>query len=252
MLTRKQHQLLTFIEERLQDTGISPSYDEMRDALKLQSKSGIHRLITSLEERGFIRRLAHKARAVEVVRLPENMAEMHPHPPASPDGNLAPRQRFRNAKFAAHMSSETAPPALIPFRQVEVAPGAAAISLPLPGKIAAGTPISALTDTSGQIDVPVALIPTSGEHYALTIEGDSMVEAGILDGDTVIINRCSTADNGAIVVALIDEEEATLKRIRKNGDTVSLEPANRHYKTMIYETPRVRVQGRLVGLMRGY
>ncbi|MBE1237646.1 transcriptional repressor LexA [Phaeovibrio sulfidiphilus] len=255
MLTKKQHQLLTFIEGRLRETGISPSYDEMRDALGLRSKSGIHRLVLSLEERGFIRRLAHKARAVEVLRTPESSAAPSPFPmraDVTPEGYyLAPAPHGFPSQIRS-VGDATAPqPFAIPASHVE-AQGAPAVSLPLAGKIAAGTPISALNDTTTQVDVPSALIGAPGEHFALTIEGDSMVEAGILDGDTAIIRRCSSADNGTIVVALIDRDEATLKRIQKHKEGVALEPANRHYKVMVYPYSRVEIQGRLVAILREY
>lgn len=235
MLTRKQYELLMFIDERLRATGISPSFDEMKDALDLKSKSGIHRLITGLEERGFIRRLAHRARALEVVKLPENLADQ-PLPSAS--------SRFSPTVIKGNFNQNALAGA------APIAAGVDAVSLPLYGKIAAGTPIEALA-SQNQIEVPAALLGP-GEHYALTVEGDSMIEAGILDGDTVIIRRCDTADAGTIVVALVDDNEATLKRLRRKGGSIALEPANQKYETRIFPPDRVKVQGRLIGLMRNY
>lgn len=231
MLTRKQHELLTYIHRRLETTGTSPSFDEMKEALGLKSKSGIHRLITGLEERGFIRRLAHRARALEVVKLPEA---------AIPASSTASRTRFAPSVIQGRFPSGGNGPA-----------AAETIGLPLYGRIAAGTPIEALRDQSNVIEVPAALLG-GGEHYALEVAGDSMVDAGILDGDTVIICRCEAAENGTIVVALVDEQEATLKRLRRKGNSVALEAANPAYETRIFGPDRVRVQGRLVGLMRKY
>ncbi len=242
MLTRKQYELLIFIDQRLKATGVSPSFDEMKAALGLKSKSGIHRLITGLEERGFIRRLAHRARALEVMRLPENAGE-----PAAEDLDAAEAPPSRPA-FT---------PNVIPggFRNglpgAAVADGAEAISLPLYGRIAAGTPIEALRDHSNTIGVPGSMLG-SGEHYALEVEGDSMIDAGILDGDTVIIRRCESAENGQIVVALVDGGEVTLKRLRRKGSSIALEPANAKYETRVFGPDRVRVQGRLIGLLRKY
>ena len=239
MLTRKQHELLLFIHGRLSDSGVSPSFDEMKDALNLRSKSGIHRLITGLEERGFIRRLPHRARALEVVRLPEGMD-------ATASGARPPRGKFRPNVIKGDFSGALA------GRETPPAPAAAEIvQLPLYGRIAAGTPIEALRDNSNLVDVPASML-AGGDHYALEVAGDSMVEAGILDGDTVVIKRCDTADNGAIVVALVDANEATLKRLRRKGNTIALEPANPAYETRIFGADRVRVQGRLVGLIRKY
>jgi len=222
MLTRKQYELLNFINERLESTGVSPSFDEMKDALNLKSKSGIHRLITGLEERGFIRRLPHRARALEVTRLPENMG-------GQAKGNVV-RPNFKGGMTGSNGDSA---------------------SLPLLGRIAAGTPIEALRDNSNNVDIPATLVG-SGNHYALTVEGDSMVDAGIFDGDTVVIKTCDTADNGAIVVALIDDSEVTLKRLRRKGASIALEAANAAYETRIFGPDRVKVQGRLVGLIRAY
>ncbi len=230
MLTRKQHELLTFIHKYLSQHGVSPSFDEMKLALGLKSKSGIHRLITGLEERGFLRRLPHRARALEVVKLPENVslpAGNTPVPPLQPAGG--------NDNATIHGG----------------APGGENIALPLYGRIAAGTPIEALRDESNHIDVPASLLG-NGEYYALEIAGDSMIDAGIFDGDLVIIERCDTAPNGTIVVALVDGQEATLKRLRKKGKSIALEAANPAYETRIFGPDRVTVQGRLVTLIRQY
>jgi repressor LexA len=235
MLTKKQHELLLFIHKHLQKHGVSPSFDEMKAALELKSKSGIHRLITGLEERGFIRRLAHRARAVEVLRLPDDMAPAAPSPRVLPMASRGSARRY-SGPFDP-------PPA--PSNDTEALP------LPLYGRIAAGTPIEALRDYDNYVDVPTSLLG-QGDHYALEVEGDSMIEAGILDGDTVVIERTNTAENGAIVVALIDSEEATLKRLRRKGGAVALEPANKSYETRIFPPERVRIQGRLVGLLRRY
>ena len=220
MLTKKQRDLLIFINDRIQENGVSPSFDEMKDALDLKSKSGIHRLISALEERGFIRRLPHRARALEVLRLPDQDAPK--------EDNL-----FRPDFGAAGGDNDPH-----------------TIDIPLHGRIAAGTPIEALEQYEN-ISIPANMVG-GGSHYALEIDGDSMVEAGILDGDTVVIQRCDTAENGAIVVALVDEQEATLKTLRKKGPDVELEPANRDYQTQTYPANRVRIQGRLVGLLRQY
>ncbi len=243
MLTKKQHQLLIFIRERMNADGVAPSFDEMKEALKLKSKSGIHRLITALEERGFLRRLPHRARALEVVKLPDNSSER------LPDRNVErpPRERPERAGFNVINGNFTS---ALPGATVS-AGIAETLELPMYGKIAAGTPIEALRNPGEHIGVPAGML-SNGDHYALTIEGDSMIDAGIHDGDTVIIRRCENADNGSIVVALVDNEEATLKRLRRKGDTVALEPANKSYETRIFGPDRVRVQGRLVGLMRRY
>jgi len=234
MLTRKQYELLRFISERLKESGVPPSFDEMKDALDLRSKSGIHRLISGLEERGFIRRLPHRARALEVVKLPGESA-------VAPS---AERSRFSptviRGDFAAALPG------------APVAPDSAAADLPLYGRIAAGTPIEALRDQSTTVAVPGGLLSRGREHYALEVAGDSMVDAGIFEGDTVIIERADTADNGEIVVALVDNEEVTLKRLRRRGASIALEPANQTYETRIFGPDRVKVQGRLVGLMRRY
>jgi len=232
MLTRKQHQLLLFINQRLNASGVCPSFDEMKDALGLKSKSGIHRLISGLEERGFIRRLAHRARALEVLRLPEGAATAEPGRPGFAATVI--KGDFKSAFPGA--SSEGA---------VE------SLQLPLYGRIAAGTPIEALRDHSNSIDVPASLL-RGGDHYALEVSGDSMIDAGILSGDVVVIQRCDTADNGSIVVALIDDQEVTLKRLRRKGASIALEPANKTFETRIFGPDRVKVQGRLIGLLRRY
>ena len=224
MLTKKQYELLLFINERLKETGVSPSFDEMKEALNLKSKSGIHRLITALKERGFIKRLAHRARALEVVKLPDTMASSMSAP-------------TRHAPSAAN------------------APQAAnddnAVTVSVMGRIAAGTPIEALQEEVNQISVPIEMM-RSGDHYALEVHGDSMIDAGIFDGDTAIIQSGATADNGEIVVALVEGHEATLKRLRRKGEMIALEAANPAYETRIFRADQVRVQGRLVVLMRKY
>ena len=237
MLTRKQHELLTFINQRLAATGIAPSFDEMKDALNLRSKSGIHRLISGLEERGFIRRLPHRARALEVVRLPEESAAQPAAAVAGERGRFSPT--VIRGDFAGALPG------------TPVASDAAAVELPLYGRIAAGTPIEALRDETATVPIPGALLGR-GDHYALEVEGDSMIEAGILNGDTVIIQRCETAENGTIVVAIVDDQEVTLKRLRRRGASIALEPANQAYETRIFGPDRVKVQGRLVGLLRRY
>ena len=234
MLTEKQKELLLFIHARMQDKGVPPSFDEMKDALDLKSKSGIHRLITALVERGFIRRLPHRARAIEVIRLPENQTTLA----------VPKRPGFQPSVIEGSRSRElsTPPSTMIDSRTV---------SVPVMGRIAAGTPISAIQNHTHDIACPPDLL-TNGEHFALEVKGDSMIEAGILDGDTVIIRRCDTAENGDIVVALVDSEEATLKRLRKKGTTIALEAANPEFKTRIFGPDQVDIQGRLVGLMRRY
>jgi repressor LexA len=244
MLTRKQHQLLQFIRERMTADGVAPSFDEMKEALKLKSKSGIHRLITALEERGFLRRLPHRARALEVVKLPDNAIGRLPE--RNPDRVEAPRPERPGFNVITGNFSGA-----LPGVAVQPAANAETYELPLYGKIAAGTPIEALRNPGDHVGVPASML-SSGEHYALSIEGDSMIDAGILDGDTVVIKRTETAENGAIVVALVDNEEATLKRLRRKGDKIALEPANKSYETRIFGADRVRVQGRLVGLLRRY
>jgi repressor LexA len=241
MLTRKQRELLKFIQEKLGETGISPSFDEMKEALGLKSKSGVHRLITGLEERGFIKRLPHRARALDVVRLPEDQTAKAVAAQASRAGE----DRRAGLNVIRGDFTPSLPGALV------AAQPSSALQLPLYGKIAAGTPIEALRDNSNAVDVPANLVGR-GENYALTVEGDSMVDAGIHDGDMVVIERCETAENGTIVVALIDNNEVTLKRLRRKGDSIALEPANPSHKTRIFGPDRVRIQGRLVGLMRRY
>ncbi len=237
MLTKKQHELLTFINQRLAATGIAPSFDEMKDALTLRSKSGIHRLISGLEERGFIRRLPHRARALEVIKLPEDSAA-----PSTANG---PAERGRFSPTVIRGDFAGALPG------TPITSDIAAVDLPLYGRIAAGTPIEALRDQTSTVGVPGSLIGR-GEHYALEVAGDSMIDAGILDGDTVIIQRCDTADSGAIVVALVDNVEVTLKRLRRRGASIALEPANQAYETRIFGPDQVKVQGRLIGLLRRY
>jgi repressor LexA len=239
MLTRKQYELLSFINQRLAEGGISPSFEEMKLALGLRSKSGIHRLISGLQERGFIRRLPHRARALEVIKLPEQSAiPLTRARGGEGKGRFSPtviRGDFKTALPAAPAGNG----------------GGEVIQLPLLGKIAAGTPIEALRDNSNSLGVPAAMLG-AGEHYSLSVEGDSMIDAGILDGDTVILQRTDTADSGAIVVALIDNSEVTLKRLRRRGDSIALEAANKAYETRIFGPDRVKVQGKLVGLMRKY
>ncbi len=227
MLTRKQHELICFIADRLADTGVSPSFEEMKEALDLKSKSGVHRLISALEEREFIRRLPNRARALEVLRMPER-------------GERKPAAKVAKPASTAPASA----PATLPSPANDV------VEIPLHGRIAAGTPIEAL-EGSTMLPVPAALLG-AGEHYALEVAGDSMVEAGILDGDYALIRRTETASDGEIIVALIDDAEATLKYFRKEGAMVRLDPANRDYKPQRYRPDQVRVQGRLAGLLRRY
>ncbi len=236
MLTRKQFELLRFIHERLTETGVPPSFDEMKDALDLRSKSGIHRLITALEERGFIRRLANRARAIEVIKLPESVAHgmsgrSRGFTPSVIEGDLG---RVRQLAEGDADVSNGRP-----------------IAVPVMGRIAAGTPIEAIQTRSHVINMPPDML-SSGEHFALEVRGDSMIEAGILDGDIALIRRSEIADTGDIVVALIDDEEATLKRFRRRGASIALEPANPSYEVRILPPNRVRIQGKLVGLFRRY
>jgi repressor LexA len=245
MLTRKQHELLLFIHERLKESGIPPSFDEMKEALDLASKSGIHRLITALEERGFIRRLPNRARALEVIRLPDSISHGFAGPaaaaPSSPrkfspsvvEGGLARRPEPASARVASNDDE------------------ASGVSIPVMGRIAAGVPIDAIQHQTHSVVVPPDML-SGGEHYALEVKGDSMIEAGILDGDTVIIRNTSSATPGDIVVALVDGEEATLKRFRRKGASIALEAANPAYETRIFGPDRVNVQGKLVGLIRRY
>ncbi|MDR6953667.1 repressor LexA [Ancylobacter sp. 3268] len=240
MLTRKQHELLRFINERLKESGVPPSFEEMKEALDLRSKSGIHRLITALEERGFIRRLPNRARALEVIRLPETVQAM-PKPAASAQPrNFAPSV----IEGSLGRSRPAAPP---PGDDEAMRP----IPVPVMGRIAAGSPISAIQSPSQTISMPAEMLG-GGEHFALEVRGDSMIEAGILDGDLALIRRGDTAETGSIVVALIDDEEATLKRLRRKGASIALEAANPAYETRIFGPDRVRIQGRLVGLFRRY
>lgn len=233
MLTQKQKELLLFIHERMQAAGVPPSFDEMKDALDLKSKSGIHRLITALVERGFIRRLPHRARAIEVIKLPEG-TEAQPK-----RGGFQPSV----IEGSGRKTEISAPPS--------VTIDSRTVSVPVMGRIAAGTPISAIQNHTHDIACPPDLL-TNGEHFALEVRGDSMIEAGIHDGDLVIVRRCDNAENGDIVVALVEKEEATLKRLRKKGTTIALEAANPEFKTRIFGPDQVDIQGRLVGLIRRY
>ncbi len=236
MLTPKQYELLMFIHQRIKERGIPPSYDEMKEALGLRSKSGIHRLITALEERGFIRRLPHRARALEIIRLPEPVASRMGAPRAGFTPGVIEGGLGRLPAEEAPTIGEEAPRAIV---------------VPVMGRIAAGVPISAIQDHAHDVLVPPEML-SSGEHFALEVRGDSMIEAGILDGDTVILKRTNTAQNGDIVVALVDDEEATLKRFRRKGGSIALEAANPAYETRIFGPDRVKIQGRLVGLLRRY
>ncbi len=239
MLTKKQYELLSLLNTRIKETGVPPSFDEMKDALGLKSKSGIHRLISGLEERGFIRRLPHRARALEVLKLPENMADSSDNIADTPEiisgnvirGDFGP-ERTPDSKSSDGSEGE-------------------AVTLPMLGRIAAGTPIEAISDPSSYVDIPASMI-SGGEHFALEVDGDSMIEAGIFDGDTVIIERTNKVENGTICVALVDGEEATLKRLRRKNNSIALEPANKDFETRIFGPDRVAVQGRLVGLVRKY
>ncbi len=239
MLTPKQKELLLFIHERVNESGVPPSFDEMKVALDLRSKSGIHRLITALEERGFIRRLPHRARALEILKLPEGtpqIQEVRRSQGFSPnviEGSLGKEKHIENTSQITPVTPQQG------------------IAIPIMGRIAAGVPISAIENKTNEIQVPQELL-SQGDHFALEVHGDSMEGAGILDGDTVLICKCDTADNGDIVVALVDEEEATLKRLRRKGQSIALEAANPAYETRIFGPDRVRVQGRLVGLIRKY
>jgi repressor LexA len=239
MLTRKQQELLLFINERLTVDGVSPSFDEMKDALRLKSKSGIHRLISGLEERGFIRRLAHRARALEVIRLPDAVHSRSPS--ALSRAGMQVRQAGEKIGQAVMQVAGQAVDGL----------KSGVVPLPMLGRIAAGTAIEALRDQSRTVDIP-AFILGRGDHYVLEVSGDSMVEAGIHDGDTVIIQQCDNVDNGTIAVALIDAQEVTLKSLYKKGSVVDLVPANHNYQTMTYPAERVQVQGKLIGLLRSY
>ena len=234
MLTRKQHDLLMFVHERLKETGVPPSFDEMKEALDLRSKSGIHRLIKALEERGFIRRLPNRARAIEVLKLPESSAP----------SMAAPRSRGFSPSVIEGSLGRVRP---VSDGETTIEP----VLVPVMGRIAAGVPIEAIQNHSHSIVVPPDML-SPGEHFALEVRGDSMIEAGIFEGDTVLIRKADTADTGDIVVALVDEEEATLKRLRRKGASIALEAANPAYETRIFGPDRVRIQGRLIGLIRRY
>jgi len=247
MLTRKQYELLMFIHERVRESGIPPSFDEMKDALDLKSKSGIHRLITALEERGFLRRMEKRARALEIIKLPDNVSEtLRPAQTRNQAQRLSPG---RHARGEARLGSSDTRGGGSPRRAI--GEGEGAINVPLVGRIAAGTPIEALQNKMSDVPVPSGMIGR-GDHYALEVTGDSMINAGILDGDTVIIQEADTANTGEIVVALVDNSEATLKRLRRRGDSIALEAANPAYETRLYGADRVKVQGKLVGLIRRY
>ncbi len=239
MLTRKQHELLMFIHERMKESGIPPSFDEMKDALDLASKSGIHRLITALEERGFIRRLPNRARALEVIKLPESMIS-----------GFGQQRRFTPSVIEGSLGKEPPAPQRKPVASNDDTAGQA-VSIPVMGRIAAGVPIDAIQHQTHSISVPPEMLG-SGDHYALEVKGDSMIEAGIFDGDTVIVRNGPDATPGEIVVALVDDEEATLKRYRRKGASIALEAANPAYETRIFGPDRVKVQGKLVGLIRQY
>jgi len=230
MLTRKQLELLDFIRLRMDRDGVPPSFDEMKEALDLKSKSGIHRLITALEERGFIRRLAHRARALEIVKLPEAME----------------RPGFSLRVIPGDRAASPVPHRAVPVAAIH------AIDLPVMGRIAAGVPIEAISQVSHHVAVPGSMLSARGQHYALEVKGDSMTELGINDGDIVIILEQQTAENGDIVVALVEDQEATLKRFRRKGSMIALEAANPAYETRVYPDHQVKVQGRLVGLIRSY
>jgi repressor LexA len=236
MLTKKQYQLLMIIRDSLGETGISPSFEEMKDALGLHSKSGVHRLVKALEERGFIRRLPHRARALEILKLPDNAPL-----PAQPDLPLGDRaSNVVSGKFGAGG----------PFGNV-INAAEPSVEIPLHGRIAAGTPIEAIEHPDSMLSVPPHLLG-AGAHFALQVSGDSMVDLGIMDGDTAIIKQCQTANNGDVVVALVDEEEATLKTLHRRGHQIALKPANISHSTQILPADRVKIQGKLIALMRQY
>jgi repressor LexA len=253
MLTRKQHELLLFINERLKESGVPPSFDEMKDALDLASKSGIHRLITALEERGFIRRLPNRARALEVLRMPESLTPSYnaarKFSPSVIQGGQGQNGLGQNGSGQGNSGVQGKSTRLQNAGNDDDV--AANVSIPVMGRIAAGVPIDAIQHKTHSISVPPDMI-MGGEHYALEVKGDSMIEAGIFDGDTVIIRNASTANPGEIIVALVDEEEATLKRFRRKGASIALEAANPAYETRIFGPDRIKVQGRLVGLIRRY
>ena len=236
MLTKKQLELLTFLKNHLKKNDVPPSFDEMKDALNLKSKSGIHRLVSALEERGFIRRLPNRARAIEIIKTSaigpsiKSVTETLPQTQFSP--NVIPGNFPRAIRSEDNEDNQI-------------------IALPLYGKIAAGDPIEAINDLSQNIAVPNSLLG-QGDHYALKVEGDSMVEAGIFDGDTAIIKKCENAENGTIVVALVENEEVTLKKLRKRNNSIALEPANPQYETRIFGPDQVKLQGKLVGIIRKY
>ncbi len=231
MLTRKQLDLLKFIHDRVQSDGVPPSFDEMKMALNLRSKSGIHRLITALEERGFIRRLAHRARAIEIIRLPAALAG---------DGATGFTPRVIEGDKGAATAANIEPVTI------------AAVELPVMGRIAAGVPIEAISEVSHRVAVPAQMVAASGQHFALEVKGDSMIDAGINDGDVVVIRETPNADNGDIVVALVEGHEATLKRFFRRGKAIALEAANPAYETRVLPEGQVKVQGKLVGLIRTY
>lgn len=238
MLTPKQKELLIFIHQRIKNTGVSPSFDEMKQALNLRSKSGIHRLITALEERGFIRRLPHRARALEILKLPESSPQ-NVEPPKR--GSFSPSV-IEGSLGKLHAVTHPA---------TEDSDYDKTVTVPMMGRIAAGVPITAIQNRSHSIDVSSDLL-SQGVHFALEVKGDSMIDAGILEGDTVVICKCDTAENGDIVVALVDDEEATLKKLRRKGQSIALEAANPAYETRIFGPDRVKVQGKLVALIRRY
>ncbi|MEL6478911.1 MAG: transcriptional repressor LexA [Pseudomonadota bacterium] len=241
MLTKKQYDLLMFIHKRVQRDGVPPSFDEMKEALDLRSKSGIHRLVTALEERGFIRRLAHRARAVEILRLPENF-----------DTGRPVRGTFRPSVIEGDLAQRSNDGGAIEKLGGQRVDADTAGSVPLIGRIAAGSPIEALESGTTQVGVPSMMLSSAGEHYALQVKGDSMIDAGIFEGDIVVVKRQSSADNGDIVVALIEDHEATLKRLRRKGGAIALEAANPAYETRLYRSEQVKIQGKMVGLIRTY
>ncbi|MEM1300057.1 MAG: transcriptional repressor LexA [Pseudomonadota bacterium] len=240
MLTKKQYDLLMFIHKRVQKDGVSPSFDEMKAALDLRSKSGIHRLITALEERQFIRRLPHRARAIEILRLPENIEDSRS------------RGGFRPSVIQGDLDRKPETDGISALGGKVISEEADAHAVPLVGRIAAGVPIEAMQTGQTSISVPSMMMSTNGEHYALEVKGDSMIDAGIHEGDVVVVQRQATASNGDIIVALIDDHEATLKRLRRKGGAIALEAANPAYGTRLYRADQVKIQGRMVGLIRTY
>ena len=257
MLTAKQHDLLMFIHQRLKETGIPPSFEEMKDALDLRSKSGIHRLISALEERGFIRKLPNRARALEVIKLPESLTPSLTQPRAHGFSLAVIQGRSGEGNETAQSENKAATTLNARHRKDRLRSerallsADAAVGIPVMGRIAAGVPIEAIQTQSHLISLPVEMLGP-GDHYALEVCGDSMIEAGILDGDTAVIKKTEAADNGDIVVALVDNEEATLKRLRRKGHSIALEAANPAYKTRIFGPDQIQVQGRLIGLLRRY